>query len=112
MDNTSFYGENIFHMHIDGKVGILDEKDRAQKHASRFLFSIVPGAWGAADVAEPRPNDDVADTGPRSSAAQDRRRYGTTAYPIWQPRTGFNDNHECHHPFSSVSPAAWQHPCM
>jgi hypothetical protein len=29
MDNTSFYGESIFHMHIDGKVGIRDEKDYA-----------------------------------------------------------------------------------
>ena len=79
MDNTTFYRQNIFHMHIDGKVGILDPKDHAQRHYSRFLFSIVTDALDAA----PEETDDPL-------------TYGTTVYPLWQPKTGFNDNHEYH----------------
>jgi hypothetical protein len=43
-EETPFYEEPIFHMHIDGKVGIMEEKNYSQRRASRMLFSIVTDA--------------------------------------------------------------------
>ena len=56
-------GDNIFHMHIDGKIGLLEERNYAQKHASRLLFSIVTDTLGP---------------GGEEAAAIDGRKYGTT----------------------------------
>jgi len=74
-EETPFYGEPIFHMHIDGKIGIMQENNHSQRRASRMLFSIVT------DALDDHDNSDA---------------YGTTAYPIWQPRAGFASNHEFH----------------
>eukprot|EP00040_Diaphanoeca_grandis_P042394 m.264894 g.264894 ORF g.264894 m.264894 type:complete len:528 (-) comp58785_c0_seq1:61-1644(-) len=41
-ETTAFHGENIFHMHLDGRIGKLQPKNFQEKHSSRFLFSIVP----------------------------------------------------------------------
>mmetsp|Transcript_15399 Transcript_15399/g.25141 ORF Transcript_15399/g.25141 Transcript_15399/m.25141 type:complete len:415 (+) Transcript_15399:35-1279(+) len=76
-EDTPFYGESKFHMHIDGKVGITQEKNFSQRRWSRLLFSIVTDAL-----------DD-----PENATAY---KYGTTVYPIWQPRVGFANNHEFH----------------
>jgi len=76
-ESADFYGDNIFHMHIDGKIGLLEKKNYSQKHASRLLFSIVTEAL-----------DDV-----ENSTAL---KYGTTVYPIWQPKVGFRNNKEFH----------------
>ena len=35
------YGSNVFHMHVDGKIGIRQPKNRTQRHMSRLLFSLV-----------------------------------------------------------------------
>lgn len=34
--------ENVYHMHLDGKVNILNKNDKHQKHVTRFLTSILP----------------------------------------------------------------------
>eukprot|EP00041_Stephanoeca_diplocostata_P014436 m.262016 g.262016 ORF g.262016 m.262016 type:complete len:398 (+) comp19697_c0_seq38:699-1892(+) len=39
-------GENIFHMHLDGRIGKLQPKNKMERHSSRFLFSIVPEQLG------------------------------------------------------------------
>ena len=80
-EKTPFYNEPVFHMHIDGKVGVHKPNDHAQRQTSRMLFSIVTDAL--ADAAQ-------------SEAAQSAREFGTTVYPIWQPRFGFASNHEFH----------------
>ena len=80
-ERTPFYNEPVFHMHIDGKVGVHKPNDHAQRQTSRMLFSIVTDAL--ADAAQ-------------SDAAQSAREFGTTVYPIWQPRFGFASNHEFH----------------
>lgn len=76
-EKTNFYGQDNYHMHIDGKVGILQEKNHSQRRTSRLLFSIVHEAL----------DDPDNQTDPK---------YGTTVYPIWQPRVGFANNHEFH----------------
>eukprot|EP01050_Picozoa_sp_SAG11_P029265 SAG11_NODE_8172_length_1052_cov_1.072403_2_plen_145_part_00 len=94
-------------MHIDGKIGklfwirlhvgygcsieanvsagMLEENNHMQQHMSRLLFSVVTGALG-----------DIQNAG----AAEHR----TTAYPIWQPRVGFSNNHEFHSYMHSLYP--------
>lgn len=79
-ENTSFYGDNIFHMHIDGKVGIHSEKNYCQKHMSRLLFSIVT------DTLEMEGDDED----------RNLRQHGATAFPVWQPKVGFHNNWEFH----------------
>jgi hypothetical protein len=79
--DTAFHGDNVFHMHIDGKIGVLEDRNFAQQHMSRMLFSIVTdtlagGGEGGVDTAKPE--------------------YGTTCYPVWQPRTGFHSNQDFH----------------
>lgn len=73
----TFYGKNIFHMHVDMKIGILEPRNFTQKHGARLLFSIVPGAL----------EEDKDAKAPQ---------FGTTVYPLWQPRVGFRNNHEFH----------------
>ena len=73
----TFYGKNVFHMHVDMKIGVLEPRNYTQKHGSRLLFSIVPEAIEeGADAKAPE--------------------FGTTVYPLWQPRAGFRNNHEFH----------------
>jgi len=76
------YGDNIFHMHIDGKIGLLEPRNHTQRHMTRLLFSIVTDV-GAGRV-------------PLVAAAADPRAYGVTNYPVWQPRRGFASNHAFH----------------
>ena len=45
-ESADFWGENIFHMHIDGKIGLLQEKNYSQSRMSRMLFSIVTDTLG------------------------------------------------------------------
>jgi hypothetical protein len=78
-ENTGFYGNDIFHMHVDGKIGLLQRKNFSQKHMSRLLFSIV--------------TDALEEEGEEPNTKQE---YGTTAFPIWQPKKGFRNNHEFH----------------
>ena len=67
----------MFHMHVDMKIGVLEPRNYTQKHGSRLLFSIVPEAIEeGADAKAPE--------------------FGTTVYPLWQPRAGFRNNHEFH----------------
>lgn len=81
-ESGMLYGENIFHMHIDGKIGVLEPRNFQQRHMSRLLFSIV--------------NDLATDQVSFQAAAADPYCYGATNYPIWQPRQGFRSNHEFH----------------
>lgn len=75
--DENFLGENIFHMHIDGRVGLLQKKNHTQRHMSRLLFSIVT---------------DVVEHEDHTSNLEN----GTTVYPIWQPLTGFDSNQTFH----------------
>eukprot|EP01052_Picozoa_sp_SAG31_P039863 SAG31_NODE_5625_length_2417_cov_1.578947_2_plen_336_part_00 len=43
-------GANIFHMHLDGRIGILQPRNYTQKHSSRLLFSVVPDALRSTDA--------------------------------------------------------------
>ena len=40
----NLYGRNVFHMHIDGKIGVLQERNHTQCRMNRLLFSIVSGS--------------------------------------------------------------------
>ena len=40
-ERTPFYNEPVFHMHIDGKIGLLQRNNQLQKRMNRLLFSIV-----------------------------------------------------------------------
>ena len=79
--DQNFLGKQVFHLHIDGRVGLLQERNYSQKHMSRLLFSVVT------DVLQ-----DEDDTMPSASQLQ----YGTTVYPIWQPKKGFASNQQLH----------------
>mmetsp|Transcript_28115 Transcript_28115/g.54685 ORF Transcript_28115/g.54685 Transcript_28115/m.54685 type:complete len:314 (-) Transcript_28115:189-1130(-) len=74
---TTFLGKNVFHMHIDGKIGLLQRRNHAQKHMSRLLFSIVT------DALNDQENKSL-------------KRHCTTVYPIWQPPFAFKSNHHFH----------------
>ena len=50
-------GKDIFHMHIDGKIGMREEKNRSQGRMSRLLFSIVTGAHGTGQTRSPFVSD-------------------------------------------------------
>jgi len=76
-ESADFWGENIFHMHIDGKIGLLQKNNHSQSRMSRMLFSIVT---------------DTLDQEVDVSAYE----YGTTVYPLWQPKVGFKSNHQFH----------------
>ena len=41
-EGEAYYGENIFHLHVDGSVGRRVARDRMQKRRYRFLVSFVP----------------------------------------------------------------------
>jgi hypothetical protein len=75
--DTNFLGDNIFHMHIDGKIGWKQKNNHTQKCMSRLLFSIVT---------------DTLKEGVDSTLGE----YGTTVYPIWQPSRGFRSNQQFH----------------
>mmetsp|Transcript_2724 Transcript_2724/g.3347 ORF Transcript_2724/g.3347 Transcript_2724/m.3347 type:complete len:402 (-) Transcript_2724:60-1265(-) len=75
--DQNFLGDNVFHMHIDGKVGLLQERNYSQRHMSRLLFSIVTDVLEDEDAATAEGN-------------------GTTVYPIWQPKRGFSSNQAFH----------------
>lgn len=64
-------------MHIDGKVGLKQAKNYAQRQMSRLLFSVV---------------HDVLDD-PNTATSLEN---GTTVYPIYQPRLGFPSNQAFH----------------
>lgn len=78
------YGDNVFHMHIDGKIGVLEPKNYTQRHMSRLLFSIVTPV--------------VKGEVPFETAFDEKyaKEYAATNYPIWQPKKGFKNNHEFH----------------
>ena len=75
--DQNFLGDNVFHMHIDGRVGLLQKRNYSQRHMSRLLFSIVT------DVVEHEDHKTNLEN-------------GTTVYPIWQPRKGFQSNQAFH----------------
>ena len=39
-----YYGQDIYHFHLDHKIGRLDPKDQMQKQTMRVIFSTVPAA--------------------------------------------------------------------
>ena len=101
-----FHGRNVFHMHLDGKIGKLQPKNQTQKHASRLLFSIVPAALREyrAAKAKVQPGPGYAAAAAAAAAAataagpshDQSYSYGCTVYPTWQLREGFANNHEFH----------------
>jgi hypothetical protein len=125
-EQTAFCGENIFHFHLDGKIGVLQEKNHTQKHMVRLLFSLVPDALvppaapllstttalPAPPPVAPKPasgGSSASATGGGALAApaaqlQADVKHGCTVYPIWQPRCGFRNNHEFHRYMSARYP--------
>lgn len=41
-EDTDYYGKNIYHMHLDNKIGMPNLKDKTQIQKIRVIFSIVP----------------------------------------------------------------------
>lgn len=41
-EDEDYYGEPIFHLHVDGRVGRRDERDAMQRRRYRLLTSLVP----------------------------------------------------------------------
>ena len=100
-EGTSFYGDNVFHHHIDGKIGMLEKKNFVQRHMNRQLFSIVKDA--VSDEALERRREENPEKSEEElvhanieKCNDDPLAYGTTCYPIWQPKKGFRSNHEFH----------------
>jgi len=86
-ETTGFHGENVFHMHLDGKIGLVQANNQAQKKTIRLLFSIVRGAENAGNVSTTK----VQGGGGSASVV-----HGCTVYPVWQYRAGFRNNAEFH----------------
>ena len=93
---TKGWVPNSFHMHVDGRIGLLQSKNYTQKRSSRYLFSIVPSAIESAStsatIQSPPSDPDVRDP------------HGTTVYPIWQPLKGFTNTDSFHKYMASVYP--------
>ena len=43
-ENEFYYGQDIYHFHLDHKIGKLEPKDENQKRTKRMIFSTVPAA--------------------------------------------------------------------
>ena len=93
-ETTGFHGENVFHMHLDGKIGLVQANNQAQKRMIRLLFSIVRGAENAGNVSTKVQGGGTAAAaaGPASAPVV----HGCTVYPVWQLRAGFRNNAEFH----------------
>ena len=88
---------NSFHMHVDGRIGILQPKNHTQKRSSRYLFSIVPAAIQQSP-------ENSATVLPQPADPDVRDPHGTTVYPIWQPLKGFNNTESFHKYMTSAYP--------
>jgi len=104
---TGFYGDNVFHMHIDGKIGYRQLNNHKQRTMNRLLFSVVRDAVSdealekESGIDDSKLDSDVYedDSVIRRSVEKvqaDQKQYGATCYPIWQPTKGFKSNHEFH----------------
>merc|ERR1711976_65249 len=104
---AAFYGENVFHMHIDGKIGLRQVNNHRQRTMNRLLFSVVRDAVSDEALQKETEIDDSKletdvysdDSIIRRSVEKiqaDQKNYGATCYPIWQPLKGFKSNHEFH----------------
>jgi hypothetical protein len=48
-ENAPYYNNSEFHMHLDGNIGIPDDKNNMQERMIRLLFSIVPDSFNEVD---------------------------------------------------------------
>lgn len=97
----------MFHMHIDGKIGLRQVNNHRQRTMNRLLFSVVRDAVSDEALEREAGNGSSKDEGDvyemdsviKRSVAKvqaDQKTYGATCYPIWQPVKGFKSNHEFH----------------
>ena len=82
-ENEFYYGQDIYHFHLDHKIGAPQPKNEGHRQTMRLIFSIVPTAQrlrpdGGAVVATAEPAHD------------------STVYLRWQPPRGFHHNDELH----------------
>ena len=77
-----YYGQDIYHFHLDHKIGRLDPKDQMQKQTMRVIFSTVPAAL------------EVHASGEVSALAE--RRFDSTVYLRRQPAHGFHQQEALH----------------
>lgn len=77
-----YYGQDIYHFHLDHKIGRLEPKDQMQKQTMRVIFSTVPAAL------ERHASGEVA--------ALAERRFDSTVYLRAQPPHGFHQQDELH----------------
>jgi len=111
-EGTGFWGDNVFHMHIDGKIGLKQKNNQRQRRMNRLLWSIVKDAVSDEAISKELERQtgvsgvDFEDVDVKSSEAAARAtvaatdadpyKYGTTCYPVWQPKKGFKNNHHFH----------------
>lgn len=114
-------GENIFHMHLDGRIGKLQPKNQMEKHSSRFLFSIVPvqleddvcflapdrnssatpnavssvHTGGSSGTWHSRSGDRVADAGVDTSSAGDNLYQTAAGKSVADPQAAASDTVDC-----------------
>lgn len=80
-ENASYYGLEEYHMHLDGNIGIPDDKNHMQDQMIRLLFSIVPAAFDEIDGRHYIKNG---------------REYDSTVYLKKQPVKGFPNQKAFH----------------
>ena len=95
-ETTGFHGENVFHMHLDGKIGLLQANNQSQKKTIRLLFSIVPGAFVMDTVGGVNPDKARGDGTAAAGSGSALLAHGCTVYPVWQLQAGFRNNAEFH----------------
>jgi hypothetical protein len=80
-ENASYYGLEEYHMHLDGNIGIPDDKNNMQDQMIRLLFSIVPASFEEIDGRYYIKNDP---------------EYDSTVYLKKQPVKGFPNQKAFH----------------
>lgn len=70
--------KDVYHMHLDAKVGIYNQKDIGQKRISRILTSYSPEYL-------------KHNSSSRLSEQENQRLFGCTVYPIVQPKFSFSN---------------------
>ena len=81
--------KDVYHMHLDAKVGILNEKNIGQKHISRILTSY------SAEYLKKNKSTKITIT-------ENQRLFGCTVYPIVQPKTPFSSIKKFHEYMESL----------
>jgi hypothetical protein len=86
-ENMYYYDKNIFHMHLDHKIGKPDPKDNMQVQTARIIFSTVP------DSIQKNKNNQFEI---KSGTEEKNQYYCSSIYLLDQPLEGIYSTKEFH----------------